>query len=48
MFKNNILHEYLQVLEEELIPKFYSLPEGRAKRLFRNEKATAEGRTGPI
>ena len=23
MFKNNILHEYLQVLEEELIPKFY-------------------------
>jgi hypothetical protein len=40
MFKNNILHESVQALVEELIPKFYRTREMSAKRLYRNEKAT--------
>jgi hypothetical protein len=41
MFKNNILHEYLQALGEELMLKLY-LPTSRYRSaLFPNEKATA-------
>jgi hypothetical protein len=40
MFKNNILHESVHALVEELIPKFYLTSEMSAKRLYRNEKAT--------
>jgi hypothetical protein len=41
MFKNNILHEYLQAVQEDVMLKFYlALPIG-CSALFLNEKATA-------
>ncbi|MBT2299985.1 hypothetical protein J7E70_05860 [Variovorax paradoxus] len=48
MFKNNILHESVQALVEELIPKFYLTHEMSAKRLYRNEKATGAAASQPI
>jgi hypothetical protein len=47
MFKNNILHESVQVVVERLIPKFYLTLEMSAKRLCRNEKATGAAASRP-